>query len=352
MTAHQPRFRLTDPGAFIAALPAVLGFVPEQSLVVVSLEGGELGAVMRTDLSEELPCQIEHLAEMARSSGADAAVAVIVDKEGALCAICASDHAMLCTELAGVLGEFDIVLLAGFVVDRIGAGGHWQSLDGSGEEGQVHDPDCSPLAAAAVLDGRRLYGRREELEAVIAPADEARAARLSGLITKRIKRRGDGSQRNPDLRARREVRAAMAAAARVGGGAELSDGEIAGLAASLSDVVVRDTLYALAVGSDAGQSETLWALLARTLPESWRAEALVLLAFSAYTRGDGPLAGLALDAALTADPGHRMAGMLDTALRAGMRPEQIRELAGTGYRLAKKLGVRLPPRRRFNRPAV
>ena len=41
--------------------------------------------------------------------------------------------------------------------------------------------------------------------------------------------------------------------------------------------------------------------------------------------------------------------MLDVALQSGMRPEQIRELTGTGYRLAKRLGVRLPPRREFGR---
>jgi hypothetical protein len=79
---------------------------------------------------------------------------------------------------------------------------------------------------------------------------------------------------------------------------------------------------------------------------------LVLLAFSAYARGDGPLAGLSLESALRSAPEHRMAGMLDTALQSGMRPEQIRELADTGYRLAKRLGVRLPPRRVFGRRAV
>ena len=112
---------------------------------------------------------------------------------------------------------------------------------------------------------------------------------------------------------------------------------------------VRDTLYALAVGENAGEAESLWALLARTLPQPWRVEALVLLAFSAYARGDGPLAGVSLEAALRCEPDHRMAGMLDTALQSGLRPEQIRELATTGYRLAKRLGVRLPPRRAFGR---
>ena len=44
-------FHLEQPGALIAALPAVLGFVPEKSLVLVTLEDGELGCVMRVDLS-------------------------------------------------------------------------------------------------------------------------------------------------------------------------------------------------------------------------------------------------------------------------------------------------------------
>jgi hypothetical protein len=35
-----------------------------------------------------------------------------------------------------------------------------------------------------------------------------------------------------------------------------------------------------------------------------------------------------------------------------MRPERIRELAVTGYELAERVGVRLPPRRAFRRRAV
>ena len=78
----------------------------------------------------------------------------------------------------------------------------------------------------------------------------------------------------------------------------------------------------------------------------------MLLAFSAYARGDGPLAGVSLEAALRCDATHRMAGMLDTALQSGMRPEQIRELAAiTGYRLAKRLGVQLPTEAEFGRRA-
>lgn len=120
---------------------------------------------------------------------------------------------------------------------------------------------------------------------------------------------------------------------------------------ALLDVDVRDALYGLAVGESADAAESLWTVLAQILPGRPRAEALVLLAFSAYVRGSGALAGVALEAALREHPEHRMAGMLDTALQSGMPPERIRGLAMTGYRLAQRLGVTLPAPCNLDRPA-
>ena len=352
MGPHHAEYRFTQPGALIAALPAVLGFVPEKSLVVVSLEGERMGAVMRVDLSDDLVDNVDRVAEVAASSGAETVVAVIVDADGALCPMCNDGHRQLCDALLAALADRQVGLYAAHVVDMVAPGGTWHCVDGCGSRGAVEDPGASPLAAAAVLDGRRLYARRSDLQAVIAVSDPARTAALAEVIQAHSQRRDTEWQTDPNARGGRDVTEAIAAAARVCEGAELDDELIAGLACSFTDVAVRDTLYALAVGVDAGKAETLWAVLARLLPDPWRVEALVLLAFSAYARGDGPLAGLALEAALNGDPNHRMAGMLDTALQSGMRPEQIRELAGTGYRLAEKLGVRLPPRRGFGRRAV
>ena len=78
MTADHPTFHVDRPGALIAALPAVLGFVPEKSLVLVSLEEGRMGAVMRADLAADLMDNIDRLAEIAATSGADTVVAVII----------------------------------------------------------------------------------------------------------------------------------------------------------------------------------------------------------------------------------------------------------------------------------
>lgn len=352
MTTYQ-EFHVDHPGALIAALPALLGFVPEKSLVLVSVEdAGRMGAVMRADLSDELTANVEQLAQLAANSGAVRVVAVVVDADGALCPMCNDEHRRLCDALGEALRGCDVDLHAAHVVDRVEAGGRWHCVDGCGSSGAVEDPYASPLAVAAVLDGRRLYGSRADLAAVIATGDADRTAALAESIPSCAERRDADWLADPNGRGRRDVEYARSAAARVVAGCALTDDEVGELAVALTDVAVRDTLYALAVGSEGAAAESLWALLARVLPSPWRSEALVLLAFSAYARGDGPLAGVSLEAALRSDPGHRMAGMLDTALQSGMRPEQIRELAGTGYRLARRLGVRLPPRRAFGRRAV
>ncbi|WIM90135.1 DUF4192 domain-containing protein [Candidatus Mycobacterium wuenschmannii] len=352
MTKQRHDFELNRPGAVIAALPAVLGFVPEKSLVLLSIDGGELGSVMRVDLSDTIAEQVAHLAEVAAAAGPEAAIAVIVDADGAGCPMCNDQYRDLCWTLTDELARHDIALWAVHVVDRVAVGGRWHCVDGCGAGGVVEDPSASPLAAAAVLDGRRLYARRADLQAVIAVADRFRSAELTDLIAERAALRDTSHRADSDRCVRRDIEAAMAAAAAVADGQQLADTEVAGLACGLADVEVRDTLYALAVGHSAGDAESLWALLSRTLPMPWRVEALVLLAFSAYARGDGPLAGVSLEAALRCEPGHRMAGMLDTALQSGLRPEHIRELAITGYRLADRLGVRLPPRRVFTRRAM
>ncbi|HUE33156.1 MAG TPA: DUF4192 domain-containing protein [Mycobacterium sp.] len=351
MTTHRGDFELNRPGALIAALPAVLGFVPENSLVLVSLGDGELGSVLRVDLCDELADRVGHLAEIAATARPEAAIAVIVDADGAHCPLCNEEYRHLCTVLSEALSRHKIALWAAHVVDEVALGGRWHCVDGCGSSGAVDDPLASPLAAAAVLDGRRLYPRRADLQAVIAVDDRALSAELAVAVTRQAAAREAARGADPAGCSRRDVENAMAVAARVAGGQSLSDAELAELGCALTDAQVRDILYALAVGESAGEAESLWAALARTLPLPWRVEALVLLAFSAYARGDGPLAGVSLDAALRCAPDHRMAGMLDTALQSGLRPEDIRELAVTGYRVAKRLGVRLPPRRAFGRRA-
>ena len=304
-----------------------------------------MGAVMRVDLSDQLVPNLPQIAEVAAAARPDAAIAVIVDAERALCPECGAEHLALADRLWKSLMALGISLWAVHVVDKVACGGRWRCVDGCGDGGDVEDPAASPLAVAAVLEGRRLYARRADLEKVVAAADDASRETVAKRVGGQFVSREAARLQDPDGCSRRDVEYAMAVAAEVAEGRELSDEELARLAGALTDLRVRDVLYALAVGDNAAEAESLWETLARTLPDPGRVEALGLLAFSAYARGDGPLAGVALEAALRSDPTHRMAGMLDTALQSGVRPEEIRELAATGYWLAEELGVRLPPRR-------
>ena len=94
--------------------------------------------------------------------------------------MCNDEYRRLAAILTASLAERGIELLAAHVVDRVAAGGRWHCADGCGNAGTVDDPSASPMAVAAVLDGRRLYARRAELQDVIAvvdPGPQRRAGR-------------------------------------------------------------------------------------------------------------------------------------------------------------------------------
>ncbi|OHU18721.1 hypothetical protein BKG76_19415 [Mycobacteroides franklinii] len=341
----RPDFRLNRPAALIAALPAMLGFIPEDSLVVVTLADGLVEAILRRDLhdlDDPEHAAFEALAEVLGPGPADAVIAVVIS--AVLPDLEAGD---IIRRLAKHLNCQGISLTAGHVVDRVGSDGWWRCYDGCGAGGPVDDPQCSPLTAAAVLAGRTVHRRREDLVALIAPTDTRRTAVLAAALRRPLPVRRDDAAAD-----RRAVNRIMRAACQVAEFRPLSNREMLAIARSLTVLRVRDTVCALAAGVLAADVERLWLALSRLLPAPWRAEPLVLLGFSAYTRGDGPLAGVALDAALTAQPEHRLGQLLLSALHSGMRPAEIGTLADTGFRLAHELGISLPPReiRRVVRP--
>ena len=304
-------------GAVISNLLGVLGFRPVESLVVVAVQDGEAGCVMRLDLSDAAsPDAPERLADLVVGGGAQGAVAVFVSAENASCAMCAVEFGEQARQLSAALERRGAQLLDAVVVDRIEAGGRWRCVDNCGKGGIVDDPATSAAAAAAVVAGLRLYGSREELKATVA-VDVARAAVLEPLLA------GAGGPVEDVVAA---VRAAVALVRRVGEGAVLSDVELAAVGAMLVDLRVRDALMTLIDCEEAGAADQLWSQLVQVLPQPFRSEALVLKSHAAYVRGEGPLAGVCLEAVQAEDPTHRMAELLDTALQSGVRPEAIRGL--------------------------
>src|SRR5262249_60782180 len=102
------------------------------------------------------------------------------------------------------------------------------------------------------------------------------------------------------------------------------------------------------VRSGAAAAERLWLALVRAPPAPERAEPAALLALTAYLRGDGGLASVALEAALLACPHHSLSGLLRAALDGGMPPELLREIAmdaGDAVRRPARRSAKRRPRR-------
>ncbi|MFR9750332.1 DUF4192 domain-containing protein [Nocardia sp. 004] len=351
---------MDDPGDLIAAVPAMLGFTPERSLVVFVLRHEVAGpavveAVVRFDLdAHDTPATT--VARICAQDGATEVLAVVVDdrvpETDSDRRHCAARHPadghrgdVSADTLGRQLAAYGISLGGVWAVRAIEAGQRWWALAGPDRHGMLRDPAASLVAVSHVLDGRPIRGFRSELVELVAVDPQAHtevAVYLENELALARERYAPAARRgDPNRYSRQALEDVLWQIANIESGAVLMAAEIAKLAVALRDRTVRDIMFALAVGDHAVAAETLWGILTRALSGRDRAEAATLLGFSAYVRGDGPLAGIALDAALDADPEHPMAVLLDTALRLGMRPDQMRRLARSGYRIAAGLGVDL-----------
>lgn len=316
-------FTLSNPGDLIAALPSVLGFKPEESFVVVTVEDGYFGCAMRIDLTDADDQNIGRIAELAAANAATAVIVVIVSEGVDTCAMCKIEHKELAATVRSMMARANIDVLGIHVTAGVDSG-TWHTADGEWVEGTVPDPQASVLAATAVADGRKLYGSRDEMAEEIAVTEPVSMALLVGNAIAEP----TGSH----------IDRALALLGRD----DLSDGEVALVANLLHNKQVRDVFFALANTPKATEAEQLWLTTARRTEGVDRAVALGMFAFFTYRRGDGGMTGVALDAALGIEPGQVLCKLLDAALRKGLRPEVIGKMAEVGTRAATEFGVKLP----------
>ncbi len=361
---------MSEPGEFIAAVPALLGFRPQRSLVVCLLLRSRkypgavyLGALARHDLD------VAGCGAWVRLAGQLAAICGQEDAVGVLALIIddratapraggagrrGARHRDLVRTLDGALRARGVTLAQAWAVADIAADADWWTVLDTGHRGSQSDPAASPVALAQVLDGRPIRASRTELTAVVAE-DAAMRDRIDAVIgaaTEAAQCRFRHALRDgaPRSYSRAALEMVLWHIGTVESGDELDPPELADLAVAVRDGAVRDSLFAVAMTEHAAAAEALWARACRGLGGLDRAEMATLLGYSAYTRGDGPLAGVAFDAALAADPAHRIAQLLDAALRTGMRPADVRKLACSGRDTAAGLGVDLGITEPYNPP--
>ncbi|WP_327138942.1 DUF4192 domain-containing protein [Nocardia sp. NBC_01327] len=346
---------ITEPGDLIAAIPAMLGFTPERSLVVVTLkqrgaEQPEVDMAIRVDLHDcgEPPDTdiVRRIAEACSRADIVAALAVIVDDRLAIPSACSvtdrSGDRLLAT-LEQHLIKVGVRLAGAWAVAGVLADAPWWNLRDPRQRGTLPDPTASRIAAERVLASLPILGCREELFGLVAVDESLReqvAAVLPQMIAEAQRRLAcDVCIGNPDAYSRKALWRVMEVLKQSGNPQQVSPVDLAEVATALCDTTVRDCMFGVAHGTYRVAAEQLWMLSTRALPDRHRAEAATLLAFCAYLRGDGPLAGVALETALAADPGHRMAELLDVALQVGLPPAKLHKLVRCGIETAAELRI-------------
>ncbi|WP_084526551.1 DUF4192 domain-containing protein [Nocardia vaccinii] len=358
MSVSIPGGTARDPGEVIASVPVALGFYPSDSLVLLTLreqsgtDSRVVGLAARHDLLvpwEQLLDATAHAAAIAINDQAASVLAVIVDSTTDEIASRSRDslHDRVVHSLVSTLACRGITVDGAWATTQIAAGSRWWSLLGPDHTGAIPDPETTALARA--YRQRRgphaIHASREhvadQLRVNPAVADRVRDTLSPPVPAQESHAIGDTAHETTPEQRRTMVAQLITRIDAVAAGGELTPPEYAEAATVLRDRLVRESMFGLATTRRAEAAQQFWALLARNLPDPDRAEAATLLAFHAYLGGGGALAILAAEAALEANPDHAVARLLDLALRTGLPPDQVRELADTGHARAREIGVRL-----------
>lgn len=323
----RPVARLGSPAEIAGVIPLLVGFVPHESVVVVSLRPPRrrVGLALRIDLPKPggLPSLARAVAAALARDGAAHALVVIYTAAG---------------DTAGALAGQDVVkaIEAGCGVPVPEAllvrDGRWwsylcQRADCCPAEGTSiqarPDGAVGLLAAEQVLGGRTVLASRAELvTSLAAPVASAAVLRRLGRAAAR-----EDALAAPAARRAQALRGAAALLTVCSDGGTVGVAEAAAFAVSLRDVVVRDEVATWALDEPV-ELLTLLTQVARHTVAPYDAPVCTLIAWIAYGEGNGALANVALDRALDGCPDYALAVLLRSALDAQVPPAQVRALLG------------------------
>jgi hypothetical protein len=217
--------------------------------------------------------------------------------------------------------DLGLALLPPLWVAAIEAHQVWLSYPEPGRFGTVPDPRTSAGSLAAVVGGDVTYENRDAFSAQLSPDPTADLDRRARTI-----------RRLPPVVVQEAIALVRDATEHVTDpNSSLDEEAIARLGQGLAHPRVRDVAISLAVTGSAEAAELLWVRLTRALPRPHAAHAASLLAIVTYVRGNGALAGVALDVALDADPSNVLAVLVRAALHNCVPPHQLEDLLAAAF---------------------
>ncbi|MFG1808355.1 DUF4192 domain-containing protein [Streptomyces sp. NPDC049040] len=362
--AGEMKVVLHGPDELADALPFLLGYHPDDSIVLLALHGehGRLGGRLRLRLPEEpqdpteWPDLARQLADCLvtgsmRRGGRPTSIVVFLCRDprvGERSSEVMERLRPLAQQLRIACGEMDVPVIEALCL----SGGRWWSYcrPGSGGAGPedpddgvpVAEPGGSELAAAAAFHGIRMPLSLSDLESRLRPAEPRDPAHETALdlacarLVPRMLDRSAGAsvtQRTVELaRGSLEVFASVPlindpVRSDRRDDELLDHGQAAEMILGLQDHGARDQVVEWADPVRADAAIRLWRALARRCAGVYAEHAAALLALTgwvAWCSGDEAEARVALCAALDLEPHCTFARLLQHAVRQGLDPEAVR----------------------------
>jgi hypothetical protein len=309
---------LTSPHDLLAAIPFLIGYHPENSLVLVALKDDSVGMAMRVDMPTDIaPESYDLLASHFQREAADAALIVAyVDSQ--------TDPEPVLINTSAALLRAGISIKESLIVSD----GRYRSM-------LCHDSECCPPLGSPIPD---IDSSRIAAEHVIA-GHPMPFANVSGLVQSiaalpsameeswqsevRTFWIESDSENLLDLQ-RDGATAVIDLAGEYAQGRGAEDRElVARVIGRISDIQVRD--YALGSHNEetADAYWQMWRELLLIAPRGFVAPIASIFAALAYERGEGALAHKALDRALADDERYSLALLLRRVFTAGWPPQSF-----------------------------
>ncbi|MFC5181731.1 DUF4192 domain-containing protein [Actinomadura harenae] len=340
MTNETTRLVIRTPDDALAAVPYLLGFHPAESLVVLGFDGPENTCAVRVDLPPDPSC-VPRMAEQ---------ITMVVGRNGFRSALIVG-YGPVAPVTAAASAVWEALTSSGVrIVEAMRvADGRWWSLTCLDEccppEGRPFDTTTTQLAATAAYAGHTALPAREELCRSVAPPSGKAQAAVRRATLEAEARIHQWSQRAPTseaLTARKAKEAIELLTALRTTGNPPTNADAALLSVLMTDLRVRDEIWVRLTQDTPRQDLELWTAILRKTDPRHAAAPASLLAFLAYTTGDGGLANVALDRAEEADPHYSMAALIRTITALGVPPKKAR-LTLTPEDLATLYNSRTPP---------
>lgn len=310
-------FKAHDPGDMFALLPALFGFKPAESLIVITTHGERhrIGFSLRVDLPNS---------DKVVDAALAAATHVQAHRPDGVLLLAISSTPEPAGALVDVLRDIlhDLPVLE---AARADGERYWSYLcdveSCCPAEGRVYGDRSSEVVAQAILDGDEILPNREALVRRFAPitgsARNASDHATEQVVSERL-RSPDGSEHL----ARGMAQVTSIVDRLLGKRRHPNAAEAAIFTVWVAEISIRDELWIRIDRADAKDWLRFLTKMAQRAVPPFEPAVLSLAAFAAWMSGDGAQASIALDRALQSDPDYSLAQLLGSVLESGISPER------------------------------